>query len=85
MAKLKQSISLKNVFIDSVNIENGDFTVEEIDKEESRTYNLRDILLKFADIEGVSISISVDESIPVFTEAEMEDEASEDEADEEYA
>lgn len=63
MAKLSKRVTLKNVLVDSAELEGVYLPVEEIDKEGSNTYNLAELLMQFADVEGVSISIGFDESI----------------------
>lgn len=60
LASLKKTITLKNLFIDS----NDPISLQEIDKEETRFYNLQDILKSFYDTEGVSITITNAETIP---------------------
>jgi len=63
LAKLSKRIALKNVMIDSAELDGVLLPVEEIGKEESKTYNLADLLRQFADTEGVSISIGFEEEI----------------------
>ena len=63
MAKLSKRISLKNVLIDSAELKDVYMPVEEIGKETSTTYNLAELLLQFADVEGVSINIGIDNEI----------------------
>lgn len=60
MAKVKKTISLRNVFIDSAepNI------LQEISKDTTLFYNVHDLLMEFADREGVSITISTDGDLP---------------------
>ena len=60
MAKKSRSIKLKNVFIDS----HDPLILQEINKEDSKIYNLEKIALEFADREGVSISFSWDCEMP---------------------
>ena len=60
LASFKKTITLKNLFIDS----SDPVSLQEIDKEETRFYNLQDILKPFYDTEGVSITITNAENIP---------------------
>lgn len=60
MAKVTKKVSLKNCFIDSAD----PMTVQEIGKDECKYYDLMEIVRDFANIEGVSISISVDNDLP---------------------
>ena len=58
MAKRKLSVSFSKSVIDTNNM-----TITEINKDDMQTFSLLDILNQFAGIEGVSLTISSDESI----------------------
>lgn len=60
MAKIKKTIALKNVYIDSAN----PLELQEYDKENCRFYSLEKIALEFANQEGVSITFSCDDEVP---------------------
>lgn len=58
MAKKKLSVSFSKAVIDTDNM-----TITEINKDDMQTFSLLDILNQFAGIEGVSLTISSDETI----------------------
>lgn len=58
MAKRKLSVSFSKAVIDMENM-----TITEINKDDMQTFSLKEILSQFSGIEGVSLSVSVDESL----------------------
>lgn len=58
MAKRKMSVSFSNSIIDVDNM-----TITEIKKDDMNTFNLIDVLSHFANIDGVSLTISTDETL----------------------
>lgn len=70
MAKLKKTISLRNCFIDHADVG----TIQEIGKDETLFYNVYDLLMEFADREGVSITISTDSELPSAPDEGADDE-----------
>lgn len=58
MAKRKLSVNFSKAVIDTDNM-----TITEINKDDMQTFSLLDILNQFAGIEGVSLTISSDETI----------------------
>lgn len=77
MAKIKKTIALKNVYIDSAN----PLELQEYDKENCRFYSLEKIALEFADQEGVSITFSCDDEVPSEPDGVMDDNVMEEEAE----
>lgn len=63
MAKKKNAVQFKNVFIDPVELDGKTIMIEEINRDDSQTYNLCKILAEFAGLEGVSISVNFDSDI----------------------
>ncbi len=57
MAKIQQKYSFSNAIITK---EKGEYTITELEKDGSQDYNLTDILDKFLDKDGVSLTIGVD-------------------------
>lgn len=64
MAKSVMYKSFSNVMIDSADLDNGNLTFQEIDKDETRFYDLVEVLRDFCDKEGVSITIKHGVDIP---------------------
>lgn len=52
----------------SIIYENGKYTITEITKDDSTDYNLSAVLDSFVGLEGVSLSIGVDDEVPAVTE-----------------
>ena len=52
----------------SITFENGKYTITEITKDDSTDYNLSAVLDSFVGLEGVSLSIGVDDDVPAVTE-----------------
>ncbi len=57
MAKIQQKYSFSNAIITK---ENGVYTLTEIEKDDTLPYNLSEVLDKFLDKDGVSLTIGVD-------------------------
>jgi hypothetical protein len=58
MAKRKHSVSFTNAIIDFT-----EMTITEIKKDTENTYDLKNVLMEFDNIEGVNLTISTDENI----------------------
>jgi len=58
MAKRKLSVSFSKAVIDMENM-----TITEINKDDMQTFSLKEILSQFSGIDGVSLSVSADESL----------------------
>lgn len=58
MAKRKMIVSFSNSIIDMDNM-----TITEIKKDDLNTFNLIEVLSHFANIDGVSLTISTDETL----------------------
>lgn len=52
----------------SISFENGKYTITEINKDDSTDYDLSAVLDSFVGLEGVSLSIGVDDDVPAVTE-----------------
>ena len=52
----------------SITFENGKYTITEIGKDDSTDYDLSAVLDSFVGLEGVSLSIGVDDDVPAVTE-----------------
>lgn len=52
----------------TISFENGKYTITEIGKDDSTDYNLSAVLDSFVGLEGVSLSIGVDDEVPAVTE-----------------
>ena len=52
----------------TISFENGKYTITEINKDDSTDYNLSAVLDSFVGLEGVSLSIGVDDEVPAVTE-----------------
>ena len=52
----------------SISFENGKYTITEINKDDSTDYNLSAVLDSFVGLDGVSLSIGVDDDVPAVTE-----------------
>ena len=48
--------------------ENGKYTITEITKDDSTDYDLSAVLDSFVGLEGISLSIGVDDDVPAVTE-----------------
>lgn len=65
MAKITRKYSFSKGLI---TFENGKYTITEVGKDESTDYDLSSVLDSFVGLEGVSLSIGVDDNIPEMTE-----------------
>lgn len=52
----------------TITFENGKYTITEINKDDSTDYDLSAVLDSFVGLEGVSLSIGVDNDVPAVTE-----------------
>ena len=52
----------------TITFENGKYTITEITKDDSTDYNLSAVLDSFVGLEGISLSIGVDDDVPAVTE-----------------
>ena len=52
----------------TISFENGKYTITEINKDDSTDYDLSAVLDSFVGLEGVSLSIGVDDDVPAVTE-----------------
>ena len=65
MAKITKKYAFSKA---SISFENGKYTITEITKDDSTDYNLSAVLDSFVGLEGVSLSIGVDDDVPAVTE-----------------
>ena len=65
MAKITKKYAF---FKATISFENGKYTITEITKDDSTDYNLSAVLDSFVGLEGVSLSIGVDDEVPAVTE-----------------
>ena len=65
MAKITKKYAFSKA---SISFENGKYTITEITKDDSTDYNLSAVLDSFVGLEGVSLSIGVDDEVPAVTE-----------------
>lgn len=65
MAKITRKYSFSKGLI---TFENGKYTITEIGKDESTDYDLSSVLDSFVGLEGVSLSIGIDDNVPELTE-----------------
>ena len=65
MAKITKKYAFSKA---SISFENGKYTITEINKDDSTDYDLSAVLDSFVGLEGVSLSISVDDDVPAVTE-----------------
>ena len=65
MAKKSTKVAFSKA---SISFENGKYTITEITKDDSTDYNLSAVLDSFVGLEGVSLSIGVDDDVPAVTE-----------------
>lgn len=52
----------------TITFENGKYTITEIGKDDSTDYDLSAVLDSFIGLDGVSLSIGVDDEVPVISE-----------------
>lgn len=65
MAKITKKYAFSKA---SISFENGKYTITEITKDDSTDYNLSAVLDSFVGLDGVSLSIGVDDEVPAVTE-----------------
>ena len=65
MAKKSTKVAFSKA---SITFENGKYTITEINKDDSTDYDLSAVLDSFVGLEGVSLSIGVDDDVPAVTE-----------------
>lgn len=65
MAKITKKYAFSKA---TISFENGKYTITEINKDDSTDYNLSAVLDSFVGLEGVSLSIGVDDDVPAVTE-----------------
>ena len=65
MAKITKKYAFSKA---SISFENGKYTITEINKDDSADYDLSAVLDSFVGLEGVSLSIGVDDDVPAVTE-----------------
>lgn len=66
MAKITKKYAFSKA---TISFENGKYTITEINKDDSTDYNLSAVLDSFVGLEGISLSIGVDDDVPAVTEA----------------
>ena len=52
----------------NISFDNGKYTISEISKDDSADYDLSAILNSFIGLDGVSLSIGIDDEVPVISE-----------------
>lgn len=52
----------------TITFENGKYTITEIGKDDSTDYDLSAVLDSFIGLDGISLSIGVDDDVPAVTE-----------------
>ena len=65
MAKKSTKVAFSKA---TISFENGKYTITEITKDDSTDYDLSAVLDSFVGLEGVSLSIGVDDDVPAVTE-----------------
>ena len=65
MAKKSTKVAFSKA---AITFENGKYTITEITKDDSTDYNLSAVLDSFIGLEGVSLSIGIDDDVPAVTE-----------------
>lgn len=65
MAKITKKYAFSKA---TISFENGKYTITEITKDDSTDYNLSVVLDSFVGLDGVSLSIGVDDEVPAVTE-----------------
>lgn len=65
MAKKSTKVAFSKA---TITFENGKYTITEITKDDSTDYDLSAVLDSFVGLEGVSLSIGVDDDVPAVTE-----------------
>lgn len=65
MAKKSTKVAFSKA---TITFENGKYTITEITKDDSTDYNLSAVLDSFVGLDGISLSIGVDDDVPAVTE-----------------
>lgn len=65
MAKITKKYAFSKA---TISFEGGKYTITEINKDDSTDYDLSAVLDSFVGLEGVSLSIGVDDDVPAVTE-----------------
>lgn len=65
MAKIIRKYSFSKA---TISFEDGKYIITEINKEDSADYNLSAVLDSFIGLDGVSLSVGVDDEVPAVTE-----------------
>lgn len=65
MAKKSTKVAFSKA---SISFEDGKYTITEITKDDSTDYDLSAVLDSFVGLEGISLSIGVDDDVPAVTE-----------------
>ena len=65
MAKKSTKVAFSKA---TITFENGKYTITEITKDDSTDYDLNAVLDSFVGLEGISLSIGVDDDVPAVTE-----------------
>lgn len=65
MAKITKKYAFSKA---TISFEDGKYTITEINKDDSTDYDLTAVLDSFVGLEGVSLSIGVDDEVPAVTE-----------------
>ena len=65
MAKITKKYAFSKA---TITFENGKYTITEITKDDSTDYNLSAVLDSLVGLEGVALSIGVDDDVPAVTE-----------------
>lgn len=67
MAKKSTKVAFSKANI-SFDVENGKYTITEITKDDTNEYDLSAVLDSFVGLDGVSLSIGVDDEVPAVME-----------------
>ena len=65
MAKKSTKVAFSKA---TITFENGKYTITEITKDDSTDYDLSAVLDSFIGLDGISLSIGVDDDVPAVTE-----------------
>lgn len=65
MAKKSTKVAFSKA---TITFENGKYTITEIGKDDSTDYDLSAVLDSFIGLDGISLSIGVDDDVPAVTE-----------------
>ena len=65
MAKKSTKVAFSKA---TITFENGKYTITEITKDDSTDYDLSSVLDSFIGLDGISLSIGVDDDVPAVTE-----------------